>query len=250
MSASLSNAISRKEQRFPIQETDLQVLVHRHDSPDAEECITVPIDLSSNGIKIIVESPLNFEEKVELEFFSESKPSLNLRFSAEVRWFKEYRGNWVVGCATEEPINEDFIHQLCIAGGIERRGSARQKTELDAEVQVQGKASRIPVTLLDFSDTGIRFTCKEEVERGQYVKLILRGMTGESIEFTTLARWSKEYDGGHMIGAELLANSQVEFRKTMAERAAEQFPTFRRRPWLWASVAAAVMLFSVWSGVV
>lgn len=250
MNASISNAISRKEQRFPIQETDLQVLVHRHDPPDAEECITVPIDLSNNGIKIIVESPLNFEENVELEFFSESKPSLNMRFAAEVRWFKEYRGNWVVGCATDDPINDDFIHQLCIAGGIERRRSARQKTELDAEVQIQGKATRIPVKLLDFSDTGIRFTCEEEIEQGQYVKLILCGITGESIEFTTLARWSKEYYGSHMIGAELLANSRVEFQTTMAERAAEQFPTFRRRPWLWASVAAAVTLFSIWSWII
>ncbi len=179
---------------------------------------------------MIVESPLNFEENVELEFFSESKPSLYMRCIAS---FREHRGNWVVDCATDEPINDDFIHQLCIAGGIERWRSARQKTELDAEVQIQGIASRIPMKLLDFSDTGIRVTWEEEFEQGQHVKLILCGN-----------------DGRHMIGAELLANSRVEFPKTMAERAAEQFQTLRTRPWLWASVATAVMLFSIWSGII
>ncbi|MEM7478553.1 MAG: PilZ domain-containing protein, partial [Planctomycetota bacterium] len=159
-------------------------------------------------------------------------------------WRKEQGNQWILGCSTETPIPHELISGLCESGGIERRRASRTNVSVDAELQAEESSEKLPIEILDFSDTGVRLAAPtidgEVASKGDRVALVLQDTEGKAIEVQAQVRWTAEKDGQTLLGAEVQASSLASFQAVMARQIAN-IRNAPQKPFFWGAVAAAIV---------
>ena len=235
--------LDRREKRFELDDCDLTIKVIRLNEPAGEkrEFNAMPMDVSFNGIKLKADCPLLFEEPLGLQFVS-AKSEIDFKAAAEVRWIRgSDDGEWIIGCLIVTELPEDCLDRLSSSGGVDRRRGRRIETKLEAEIQLQGENDRHPVTLLDYSAHGVRFSCEPDVQIGQPIKFYLTNEVGNELAILATSKWKREYESGYLIGCEITNGCQIKFRRWVEWLSEKACVTPDNSPLVKAAWAAALV---------
>lgn len=240
MSTTVTLPTTRREKRFPVAESTLSVRLYREPHRDPAVVEVTPQDISRNGIKVKCDVPLLFEEPVELQFSSENA-ELDFRISGEVRWIRGHANEWVIGCLVDGALPDEYIHELSISGGIERRRTERVESRLPAAAQLPGESRTTSVTILDYSENGIRLTCPLAIDRGQRIRLAFADTENKEVEIIAACKWVQPVGGNYLVGCEVSRNSLKNYRELIRGFAKKQEVFEPKKP-VWVGAALAFIL--------
>jgi hypothetical protein len=138
--------------------------------------------------------------------FSSSALELDFEIEADVRWIRqgEDQASWQVGCSFANHLTDDYVDAIANAGCVDRRQVPRCATQIEASVKLASKTDSFPVTLLDYSTSGIRFASQETIDPTEPLKLVLTDSEGELLQVGAISQWSMAYESGFLIGCEVV----------------------------------------------
>lgn len=244
MTTTANQQTKRIEPRYTVKDDGgLVVAIRRKENGNGQEVIkSAPLDISYHGVKLSASQSLPFGEQVELIF-----QSIHLEFSftvdAEVRWIRQGDDqSWLIGCSLNDRLTNENLDAIAAAGGVERRQYPRKETEVQTNIQVAGNPTPFPVTVLDFSNAGLRFSTDQPIEPEQSLKLLLSTKDGETHEVGAVSHWYMPYESGYFVGCEVVGKHRDVYEKWHREIPRKKGKSSRSQ---WLALVAALLLVSV-----
>ena len=242
---------SRINRRFDFGKSRSQLGILRAGDRDSGELRGIPVDICRTSLKFKCDVPLYFQETLTLAFWSDSA-ELVFEVESEVRWirYQEQDGAWVIGCRLAKEIPENIIAMLARSGDIDRRIKPRIATEVQAEGQFPGTWKRFPVTVLDYSESGVRLLTPFRLTANQRLMIRISPYRYWSVEVMSSVRWTAPGSEGFFAGCEILDGSRNAFEKCMKSihRSSEEDgvqPKQRRLPLLISALVAIILMLLV-----
>ena len=195
----------RAETRFEIREKlDLVVSLTRL-SNGHHLSSAVLNDLSPKGARLILDSALEFNERVSINLMSATQ-KIDVNRNAEVRWMRPMEAasdHWAVGLLFEKSLSEGHIQRLAVAGGIERRASKRFEANTMASVQLNSSREKYTVAILDASEGGIRILAEHPFDVGESIRVFFDGATAGPFSSFGRVSWVKTEQGVTQAGIQI-----------------------------------------------
>ena len=235
-----AQVVERQDERLQFQsQLDLEILATRDSqTSSSDEIKGRALDISYNGVLLSLTESMVFGEQVSLRFKSIAL-EMDFEIGATVRWIR--RGDdeldWLVGCSFDESLSDDCVDAIANAGCVDRRKWPRNEAKVRAGVQLPGKPDSLPVVLLDYSSTGVRFASFELVEPNLPIKLALTDRDGNSIQVKATSQWTASCDSGYLVGCHVSGMHQDLFDKWQNGLRNES-PNKSSRPKHWKMAAA------------
>lgn len=207
-------SVQRNASRFDFGGSDLPVSVFRTDI-QSRQVSAVPLDVSCTGVKLQLGVLLLVHEPIEVEFHS-GNAKLSFRVSGQVRWIRNVKKDslWVVGCALDEELSAEQIQSLSKGGVNDRRNSSRAELNVAVEGQLQTQHKRLPVTLLDVSELGVKISTPHKLDEDERLKLFIKQATGEVEEVLVTVQWVERENDLYVAGCEVTPSFLPKFRRT------------------------------------
>lgn len=166
------------------------------------------LDISREGVKLALQTPLAFEEVFQLQLVNQVI-GLELLETARVRWIREASESesLIVGCSIEDEIPDEILEDLIECGLLDRRQSARNKVTKAAIADWEMGDEPVPVRLLNLSTDGFCLAADDPCIIGARLKLTLTDDSGQTpYEIRARSKWQQDFEKGYLIGCEMVGD--------------------------------------------
>lgn len=227
----------RREPRYEVANPHLvEVSIHQADGRVSQSIGAQLSDLSQGGAKLLLSSPLLYDQSAELALRS-AEMKLDLLVSAEVCWMRPAgHGTWQLGCSFVPELPIGILEKLFAGGILERRNAKRQPHRLPVTAKWETPAATMPAYVWDYSEGG--FCLLSPCKAGRQVTVAAAGTVEDTPTVRGRTQWEVEMAGGFVAGCrfsdeqgyetlQTLRSRDEQRRKPNGERRSSMLSTFR-----------------------
>ena len=188
-------------------EAYVKAFVALRDKPDAEAPTEI-LDLSQGGAKLGLREPLPIKAQVRLRLVSEALAS-DVNLDGNVCWSRPAgNGLWWMGCAFDEPIPDEQIDELAMAGGLERRRESRSPQDATAFVRWELAPEPVKVRLVDLSRGGFALIMPSRPAVGDRLSLCFEIRNAAEVPIMARVQWFQVHSNGYIVGCTFLGRDE------------------------------------------
>ncbi len=177
-----------------------------HWTSDGEAVVTrgMLLDLSRNGIRLMLEEPIPLKKAIHLRIRA-IELDFDCTLSAEVCWIRS-RGpkQWLLGCSFATDFPEEALVTLAQEGFLNRRKDPRVPISVTAFARQELMPEAINVRLEDYSRGGFRMFTPLSMNVGERALILVRDEGGSPLSIAARVLWQLEVDGGMFVGCGFL----------------------------------------------
>ncbi|MCR9295475.1 MAG: PilZ domain-containing protein [bacterium] len=224
------------------------VIIHRQLGFQPKIAEAIPLEFCQGGFKVQSNTPLLFEEKVAVEWSTDSGNECN-KIYAKVGWIRSIGDSWIIGLALDRALTAEAAEQLSSICKGQRRKSERTSIQIQAEVKRAGETELQPVTLLDCSQSGFSFQISEPVEVGQPIMLQLSHGDQHMVSIMGKAKWISREGSDYRVGCEVSEICRETFNASLRDKIPSVLPVARSllsRKWAWLGAALCISSIVGW----
>jgi hypothetical protein len=192
-------------------------------------------EISQRGARLLVSGPPDQLCACQISLSSHRIKS-PLLLAAEIEWVRPNpAGDWLVGCRFDVPVPSDAFQELIDSGVLNRRASARERTQIDVSVQLEPLQPRLLAIVSDFSEGGLCLTVGAAPEPTRHV-CVFGAVKNREVRIPLKIRWVLASLPNYFVGCQFMRRADYQVVRAMHLESEQQ--SLRARARLLASAIA------------
>lgn len=200
----MANLTASQQRRYcVVNSQSVQAAILPRDAQLTEDIPAVLREISQITAILLVKGPPELRYHCLVKLTSQRfQPALVL--PAEIHWARPNpAGDWLLGCRFDAPIDDDTFAVLVNSGLLNRRSSARERSRIPVQVQLQPSKVRSPATVSDFSEGGLCLTLSGTSAAETTRHVCMYGVVdGKEVRLALKIRWSLSVGPNRLVGCQ------------------------------------------------